>query len=84
MTSDNRPTLVRDIMVRDVATIGPMATLRDAMRAMRDRGVKSLVVKRATPMTPSASSPIPPSSRPLSPRRGISIWPMFMTWPISR
>ncbi len=49
MTSDNRPTLVRDIMVRDVATIGPMATLRDAMRAMRDRGVKSLVVKKGHP-----------------------------------
>lgn len=38
--------LVKDIMVRDVATISPLATIRDAMRVMRDRGVKSLVVEK--------------------------------------
>ena len=39
-------TLVRDIMVREVATISPLATLREAMQAMRDRKVKSLVVDK--------------------------------------
>jgi predicted transcriptional regulator len=38
--------LVKDIMVRDVATIPALATIREAMQAMRQRGVKSLVVQR--------------------------------------
>lgn len=38
--------LVNDIMVRDVASISPLATIREAMQAMRQRGVKSLVVER--------------------------------------
>lgn len=38
--------LVQDIMVRKVATISPMATIREAMRAMKAQGVKSLVVER--------------------------------------
>ena len=49
MISENRPMLVRDVMVRDVATIGPMASLREAMRAMRDNKVKSLVVDKGHP-----------------------------------
>jgi predicted transcriptional regulator len=36
--------LVKDIMIRDVVTISPFATIREAMRVMRQRGVKSLVV----------------------------------------
>ncbi|MGC9456629.1 MAG: CBS domain-containing protein [Halothiobacillaceae bacterium] len=47
MTSENRPRLVSDIMVRDVVTIPAMATLREAMREMGRRGVKSLVVEKA-------------------------------------
>lgn len=38
--------LVRDIMVRDVATISPLATIRAAMQRMRQRDVKSLVVEK--------------------------------------
>lgn len=38
--------LVKDIMVREVVTISPFATIRDAMRVMRSRGVKSLVVEK--------------------------------------
>ncbi|MBW7862135.1 MAG: CBS domain-containing protein [Rhodocyclaceae bacterium] len=38
--------LVKDIMVREVVTISPFATIRDAMRVMRSRGVKSLVVDK--------------------------------------
>lgn len=38
--------LVQDLMVRDVATISPMATIREAMQAMKSRRVKSLVVQR--------------------------------------
>lgn len=49
MTSEKRPTLVSDIMVRNVATISPTATLREALRAMRDKGVKSLVVEKSHP-----------------------------------
>ena len=39
-------TLVRDIMVHDVATVSPLATLREAMEIMRQRKVKSLVVDK--------------------------------------
>ncbi|MEE4637567.1 MAG: CBS domain-containing protein [Wenzhouxiangella sp.] len=38
--------LVGDMMVSDVVTISCMATLRQAMEMMRDRGVKSLVVEK--------------------------------------
>lgn len=41
--------LVSDIMVRDVVTISPLATLRDAMRLMRRAKVKSLVVEKRHP-----------------------------------
>ncbi|MGM0690619.1 MAG: CBS domain-containing protein [Pseudomonadota bacterium] len=49
MTSETRPRLVGDVMVREVATISPMATLREALREMRQEQVKSLVVKKAHP-----------------------------------
>ncbi|HRP98351.1 MAG TPA: CBS domain-containing protein [Rhodocyclaceae bacterium] len=38
--------LVRDIMVREVVTVSPFATIREAMRVMKQRGVKSLVVDK--------------------------------------
>ena len=38
--------LVKDIMQAEVATISPLATLREAMAKMRARKVKSLVVER--------------------------------------
>jgi CBS domain-containing protein len=37
---------VRDIMVRDVATIDGIATVREALQQMRARHIKSLVVNR--------------------------------------
>ena len=37
---------VRDIMQRQVATIDGIATVREAIQLMRERGIKSLVVKR--------------------------------------
>ncbi|WP_006786876.1 CBS domain-containing protein [Thiorhodospira sibirica] len=41
--------LVSDIMVRNVITVSPLATLRDAMRLMRRHKVKSLVVEKRNP-----------------------------------
>jgi signal-transduction protein with cAMP-binding, CBS, and nucleotidyltransferase domain len=41
--------LVQDLMVRKVATISPIATIRQAMQAMKDHQVKSLVVLRRDP-----------------------------------
>ena len=38
--------LIKDIMVRDVVTVSPFATIREAMRVMRDQGVRSLVVDK--------------------------------------
>ncbi|MGQ9658514.1 MAG: CBS domain-containing protein [Thermochromatium sp.] len=38
--------LVKEIMVRDVATISPFATIREAIAEMRRRKVKSLVVNK--------------------------------------
>lgn len=38
--------LVKDIMVRDVVTISPLATIRDAMRVMRQHQVKTLIVEK--------------------------------------
>jgi CBS domain-containing protein len=40
---------VRDIMMRDVATIDGIATVREALQKMRDRHIKSLVVNRRHP-----------------------------------
>ncbi|RFA24631.1 histidine kinase [Alkalilimnicola ehrlichii] len=41
--------LVKDIMQSEVATISPFATIREAMRKMRDCNVKSLVVDKRDP-----------------------------------
>ncbi|AGA89674.1 putative signal-transduction protein containing cAMP-binding and CBS domains [Thioflavicoccus mobilis 8321] len=41
--------LVKDIMMRDVATVSPLATIREAMQLMRRRDVKSLVVEKQHP-----------------------------------
>jgi predicted transcriptional regulator len=38
--------LIKDLMVRDVATVPPMSTIRQAMQIMQSRKVKSLVVQR--------------------------------------
>ncbi|MHA7880526.1 MAG: CBS domain-containing protein [Saccharospirillum sp.] len=37
---------VKDVMVTDVATISPFATLREALSLMKSRKVKSLVVEK--------------------------------------
>ena len=41
--------LVKDIMVRGVVTISPRATVREAMRLMKSKGVKSLAVEKQHP-----------------------------------
>jgi len=41
--------LVKDVMVKEVVTISPFATLRDAMRLMKRHGLKSLVVEKNMP-----------------------------------
>lgn len=41
--------LVKDIMVRDVRTVSPFASIREAMRIMREHQVKSLVVDKRGP-----------------------------------
>jgi predicted transcriptional regulator len=38
--------LIKDIMVREFTTVSPFATIREAMRLMKQRGVKSLVVAK--------------------------------------
>ena len=38
--------LIKDIMLRDVVTVSPFATIREAMKVMKQRGVKSLVVDK--------------------------------------
>lgn len=38
--------LVKDIMVTEVITISPLATIREAMSVMLNKGVKSLVVDK--------------------------------------
>jgi predicted transcriptional regulator len=38
--------LIKDIMVREVVTISTLATIRDAMKLMKQRRVKSLVVEK--------------------------------------
>lgn len=40
---------VKDVMVHEVVTISPFATLRDAMKLMKERGLKSLVVEKNMP-----------------------------------
>lgn len=40
---------VRDIMVPEVVTIDGIATVREALQQMRERGIKSLVVNRRHP-----------------------------------
>jgi CBS domain-containing protein len=47
VTAAGMRVLVRDIMVREVVTISPLATIREAIKTMRDHGVKSLVVDKA-------------------------------------
>lgn len=47
MTSEHQPQLVEQLMNREVVTISPMASLREALHLMRDRHVKSLVVEKA-------------------------------------
>ena len=49
MTSETRPRLVADVMIREVTTVSPMATLREALRLMRQHQVKALVVEKAHP-----------------------------------
>lgn len=46
MSNEQSRKLVEDLMVREVVTISPMATLREAMEKMRDHSVKSLVVEK--------------------------------------
>lgn len=41
--------LVKDIMNRDVVTISPFATLRDALSLMKRHNLKSLVVEQQDP-----------------------------------
>lgn len=38
--------LVKDIMLRKVVTVSPFATIREAMRVMKQNKVKSLVVEK--------------------------------------
>ena len=38
--------LVKDIMVRETVTVSALATIREAMKLMREHGVKSLVVEK--------------------------------------
>ena len=46
MSSEHARKLVEDYMVTDVVTVPCMATLREAMEAMRKHKVKSLVVEK--------------------------------------
>ncbi len=46
MSNEQSRKLVADLMISEVHTISPMATLRDAMEKMRDCKVKSLVVEK--------------------------------------
>ncbi|MCE8003682.1 CBS domain-containing protein [Billgrantia ethanolica] len=41
--------LVKDIMNRDVVTVSPFATLRDALSLMKHHNLKSLVVEQQDP-----------------------------------
>ena len=46
MSERSRSSLVGDVMSADVRSIGRMATVEDAIAAMREAGVSSLVVER--------------------------------------
>ena len=41
--------LVKDIMKKDVQTISPTASIKDALRVMREKNVKALVVDKQHP-----------------------------------
>ncbi len=41
--------LVKDLMVRDVVTISPFSSLREALKLMKKHKIKSLVVDRQNP-----------------------------------
>jgi len=41
--------LVQDIMKKDVTTIKPYATLKDAMKLMKQKGLKALIVDKSSP-----------------------------------
>lgn len=41
--------LVKDIMIRDVVTVSPFATLRDALSLMKQHNLKCLVVEQQDP-----------------------------------
>ena len=49
MTSNTTTTLVKDLMIANVATISPLATIREAMKEMRRSRVKSLIVEKTHP-----------------------------------
>jgi CBS domain-containing protein len=49
MTSNTAITLVKDLMITNVATISPLATIREAMKEMRRSRVKSLIVEKTHP-----------------------------------
>ncbi|MFN2382150.1 MAG: CBS domain-containing protein [Guyparkeria sp.] len=49
MTSEHELQLVGPLMTENVITISPMASLREALRLMRAKDVKSLVVEKAHP-----------------------------------
>ncbi|MBQ93497.1 MAG: histidine kinase [Marinobacter sp.] len=40
--------LVKDVMVRDVMTISPLASIREALSQMKQHSVKSLVVEKTS------------------------------------
>lgn len=46
MSNEHSRKCVDDIMIKDVITISPLATLREAMLKMRQHTVKSLVVEK--------------------------------------
>ncbi len=48
MSNEQSRKLVEDLMKSEVMTIEPLATLRDAMKKMRENSVKSLVVEKRT------------------------------------
>ncbi|MAL96926.1 CBS domain-containing protein [Hydrocarboniclastica marina] len=41
--------LVKDVMVRDVVTVSPLAKIREALGLMKQHGLKSLVVHQQNP-----------------------------------
>ena len=46
MSNEHSRKCVEDMMISDVVTISPLATLREAMMKMREHSVKSLVVEK--------------------------------------